>query len=179
MNKVLFVRLLFRGIFHIQGNRFINASFFRPPRLPTPQSLAAETAQMFTGPTGFQRIRLGLKTSPHLHLICMTRSRMERGWSSHQLREKLGPFHILTKTPSGLETSQLRLDQSHSIPLENHKHTQSHTYTHLVHRGRNRNTQICPSVSPDRFGHTRPPGGLARASRPRGAHSLLHSTNTS
>lgn len=38
MNKILFMKILFIDIFHIQGNGFINISFF-PPRVSPPPSV--------------------------------------------------------------------------------------------------------------------------------------------
>lgn len=53
MNKILFMKSLFIDIFHIQGNGFINISFLCPRCLPSPQSLAAETTQMFSVQSAF------------------------------------------------------------------------------------------------------------------------------
>lgn len=81
MNKILFMKFLFLDIFHIQGNGFINISFLCPPRLPSPQSLAAETTQMFAEQIGFWRIGLGAENQA---LICIKIPRMAGRWSSHE-----------------------------------------------------------------------------------------------
>lgn len=67
MNKILFMKILF---IDVQGNGLINTSFLRPPRLPSPQSLAVETIQMFLSKLASGELVCGLVEDQAL--ICIS-----------------------------------------------------------------------------------------------------------
>lgn len=121
----------------------------------------------------------GWRPDPCLHLICITICRRACGWSSHQLFEKLQPLPHPHQIPSGLDTSQFRLDQSHPIPFEKHKHAHvTHVHTHGTQE--NSNAHIPPSVYTDRYGciiHALHAHTCAYSAHE--VHSFVHSINIS
>lgn len=160
------MKILFIDIFQMQRNGFINISSLCPPRLPFPQSLAAETIQTFAEQIGLWKIGLGLRTRSSVHNAIQDLM----WWSSHQ---DPAPPH---RTPSGLGTSEFSLDQSHPIPFET---KQAYVITHVHPLGTHRHKQE-PSYTPQcihgQIGAHSPYTWAGRyAYMPHGVHSFIHS----